>query len=434
MSISEDKRLEKNKAISQHKRETIARHSLMDCRTYTCKVQSNSLSNKQKEQLMMMFIEAKWLKNYIINWSKIEGNDIWQFNTKIKNITHKDKDMNDVPVELKYIGSQIKQQVVQQIKSNIKTISTLKKKGYQHNGGSLTYCKEYTSLSLPQYGITYSIKNNRVKIQGIKKTVKINGLEQFINKPNIEITNGKLLNKPDGYYIQFTVFEPKETKEYTKDIIGIDFGCSTTLTLSTGEKFNVSIPESDRLKLLQKKLARQVRLSKNWYKTKNKIKIEYQHISNIKNDKTKKFIHSLKDYSHIVIQDEQIHKWHKGLFGKTVQHSILGRIKSRLKSMDNVTVISKWEPTTKLCPNCGQINKISLTQRVYKCDCGYSCDRDIHSANNMIWFYKNRYSVPTEHRDIKPVEMESICATDNDINSTQVLSMEAGNYTPLGVW
>ena len=219
MNIAEDKRLEKNKAISKHKRETIARHSVMDCKVYTCKIQSNSLSLKQKEQLKMMFIEAKWLKNYIINWSKIEGNDIWKFNTKIKNITHKDKDMNDVPVELKYLGSQIKQDLLKQILSNIKTIYTLKKKGYQHNGGALRYCKEYTSLSLPQYGFTYSIKNNRVKIQGIKKTVKINGLEQFINKDEIEIANGKLLNKPDGYYIQFTVFQPKEELKYTKDIV-----------------------------------------------------------------------------------------------------------------------------------------------------------------------------------------------------------------------
>ncbi len=418
MNIAEDKRLEKNKAIRERGKETRSRHSLMDCKVYTCKIQSNSLSLKQKEQLQMMFVEAKWLKNYIINWSK--DNDIWQFNTKIKHITHKDKDMNDVPVELKYLGSQIKQDLLKQILSNIKTISTLKKKGYQHNGGALKYCKEYTSLSLPQYGLTYSIKNDRVKIQGIKKTVKINGLEQFIDKSNIEIANGKLLNKPDGYYIQFTIFQPKEQNVYTKDIVGIDFGCSTSFTLSTGEKVNVSIPESDRLKLLQKKLARQQKMSKNWYKTKQKIKIEYQHISNIKDDKTKKLVHMLKDYEHIVIQDEQLKNWHKGHFGKTVQHSIMGRVKSILKKMPNVTVLSKWEPTTKLCPNCGQINKISLNQRTYTCDCGYSCDRDIHSANNMIWFYYNKYSVPTEHRDFKPVEKKPLYNIDNNISKVQV--------------
>ena len=66
--------------------------------------------------------------------------------------------------------------------------------------------------------------------------------------------------------------------------------------------------------------------------------------------------------------------------------------------MSNATVISKWEHTTKLCPKCGQINKISLSQRIYICDCSYSCDRDVHSANNMIWFYQNKYSVPMEHK------------------------------------
>ncbi len=229
------------------------------------------------------------------------------------------------------------------------------------------------------------------------------------------------MNKPDGYYIQFTVFQQKEQNVYTKDIVGIDFGCSTSFTLSNGEKFNISIPESDRLKLLQKKLARQKHMSKNWYKTKNKIRIEYQHISNIKDDKTKKFIHKLNDYEHIVIQDEQLKNWHKGHFCKTIQHSILGRVKSILKNMDNVTILSKWEPTTKMCPVCGQINKISLSQRTYICNCGYSCDRDIHSANNMLVIYYKKY-VPTEHRDFKPVEKKPLYNTSDDTSKVQVFS------------
>ena len=40
----------------------------MNCHTYTFKIQENSLNNQQKEFLKMIFIEQKWLKNYILNW------------------------------------------------------------------------------------------------------------------------------------------------------------------------------------------------------------------------------------------------------------------------------------------------------------------------------------------------------------------------------
>ena len=60
---------------------------------------------------------------------------------------------------------------------------------------------------------------------------------------------------------------------------------------------------------------------------------------------------------------------------------------------------------------------ISLSDREYQCDkCGYTSDRDIHSANNMIIMFKQ---IPTEHREFKPVE------------NTNVFD-EAGRLHPLG--
>ena len=37
----------------------------------------------------------------------------------------------------------------------------------------------------------------------------MHGLEQFADNPNAEITNAKLLQKPDGYYIHWTVYIDK---------------------------------------------------------------------------------------------------------------------------------------------------------------------------------------------------------------------------------
>ena len=56
---------------------------------------------------------------------------------------------------------------------------------------------------------------------------------------------------------------------------------------------------------------------------------------------------------------------------------------------ERVTVLSKSAPMTKCCPVCGELKRdITLTKRVYECSCGYSEDRDIHAARNMILLSK----------------------------------------------
>ena len=82
--MTDSERLLKNNKISQTKRETISRHENMNCHTYTFKIQENSLNNQQKEFLKMIFIEQKWLKNYILNWCEQDKeNKLTKFDTKI---------------------------------------------------------------------------------------------------------------------------------------------------------------------------------------------------------------------------------------------------------------------------------------------------------------------------------------------------------------
>ena len=79
-----------------------------------------------------------------------------------------------------------------------------------------------------------------------------------------------------------------------------------------------------------------------------------------------------------------------------IQHSILGRIKSKLKESKQVYTISQWEPTTQTCFKCGFKQKLTLNDRVYYCpNCGYENDRDINAALNIL------NTVHTEHREVK---------------------------------
>jgi putative transposase len=78
------------------------------------------------------------------------------------------------------------------------------------------------------------------------------------------------------------------------------------------------------------------------------------------------------------------HRRHRRRNTSAVQTSALGAIKAKLKRLESTQVIGRFEPTTKLCYNCGKINSLSLSTRIYKCDCGLEEDRDIKAAKTIL--------------------------------------------------
>ena len=53
---------EKNRKIRENGKATRERHSQMDCRVFSVKVQDNRLSRAKEEKLKRCFLEAKWLR------------------------------------------------------------------------------------------------------------------------------------------------------------------------------------------------------------------------------------------------------------------------------------------------------------------------------------------------------------------------------------
>ena len=393
-------RIEKNKIISEARKVTKAKRLKQQCVTLKFKVDQSSLSGIQKESVKMYFIEAKRIYNYILSLIK-KDRDIFSLTYKDLNyITYLDKDGNINDYTIQYLKSSIVDEILNVMKESIKGLSASKKKG--RKVGSLKFKSEYNSIRLRQYGVTHSIKGNRIKIQGIKKPIRVNGLKQLDKYKNPDYTTANLLYDGYDYYISLTCFIDKKNKITNDTIIGLDLGCSNTITTSDGRTMNVSIGESERLKGLQAKLVSQKKRSNNWYKTRLKIRKEYNRMNNRKNDLSNKIVHELSEYGTVVIQDDQFQEWHEDRkLSGTVQHSILGRVKSKLLRKDNVFVLDQWFPTTKHCFNCGTDVDMKLSQRTFKCPvCGETENRDIHAAMNMIEFYKIIQSAGTV--DLKP--------------------------------
>ena len=374
---------EKNLRIKDTIRATRERHSSMDCRVISVKVQESKLSKAKLEKLYRCFLEGKWLYNAVLSSTDdFPRSGIKTVTVKVKN-TFEER-------EIKCLSSQMKQSVVDSVKINICNLAKAKKTGQKI--GRLQFKKECNEINLPQFGKTYKIKShNKISIQNIGILV-VNGLEQ-INLDEVEFANAKLIQKPSGFYIHITIYTKKQSQSNTeKEILGLDMGIKDQLTFSNGVKVNFYLEESEQLKGLARKLSRQVKGSNQYKQTLNRIKRIYEYESNKKNDVVNKLNSVLKTNYIICFQDELLNQWkrkkskHKFSFGRKVQHGILGRVKDKLKKNNSNHMLESSVPTTQTCPVCGCLTKHGLDKRKYHCNhCGFeNVDRDVHSASMMV--------------------------------------------------
>jgi transposase len=408
----------KNQQIINSLNQTREKRKSQTCKVFELKLVDNQMNSYQKEFLKRIFLESKWLYNDILTC-----NDLKTYDTKKNQVEVLNKDKEKETRDLKLLGSQIKQEILQRTWNSLKSLSSKKKKGKKKEVGKLKFKSQINSIPLKQYGITYSFKNKKLKIQKCKKDFIIKGLEQL--PKYADFANANLIHKASGFYLKITCFIPKEEKELPKEVVGIDFGIKDDLVLSNGIKLKTKFPISKRIRREQRKLSRKKKGSKNRFKQKNKVALVYEKQTNKKKDLKNKIVSYLKNnYSHIAIQNENIKGWHSGLFGKQVQQSILGGIISELKKLPQTFIVDRYFPSTKLCPECGTLNKLTLADRTYNCECGYTKDRDIHSAMNILL-----ESIPMERRNFKPVEFNS--SAINYLKSIVSVNYEAGRYNSL---
>jgi len=199
----------------------------------------------------MLFVEGKWFYNHVLNMKK-NGIKLREINTtNIKDVKHFDKNKNEVVSKLSSLSSQQKQAIVTRMISNEKSICSLVKHGFQ-KCGQLQFKSDLNCIPLKQYGNSYVFKSfNKVRISGISGKILVRTGNQL--QIADELANANLIKKPDGYYLKVTCYINKENfkkiETNGKDI-GLDFGIKTNITTSEGEKLDVSVEESERLKRL----------------------------------------------------------------------------------------------------------------------------------------------------------------------------------------
>ena len=405
-------RTEKARKIRETLNATRRRRKNQVPKVYQLKLQN--LSKEDEEKLHRLFLEAKWLYNYVV--ADVENrlnSNTWKLK-EVEIKTPKGLERR----EIRQLSSQMRQGIVERIKRNLYSLKRAKEKGIKV--GKLSFKSEVRSIPLKQYGITYKVlkDKNRIKIQGIKKEFRVLGLHQI--PKDSELAEAQLVKKPSGYYLHVVCYLPKEKvieeikKNQTKEPVGIDLGIKYQVTLSNGEKFSWYIPETRRLKKLQKELSRKRKGSKNYQKVKEQIRKEWEYIHNKRKDTQNKVISYLKKFSLIAIQEDSVKSWKEGLFGKQVQNTGIGGITARLKTLATlipVIFVDRYEPTSKSCSFCGYKQKIPLSERTFRCkNCGREIDRDVNSARNILQIAlkamagRIKSALPVDCGEVTPVE------------------------------
>ena len=252
------------------------------------------------------------------------------------------------------------------------------------------YCERHR-IKIPSLGWV------RIKEKGYIPTTK-NGYV---------IKSGHVSIKADRYYVSVLVeILDKAIASHSSKGIGIDLGLKDFAIVSNGKTYK-NINKSAKSRKLEKKLAREQRglsrkyenlkkggstQKKNIQKQKLKIQKLHQRIDNIRTDYINKIIAEIVKTkpSHITIEDLNVSGMMKNRhLSKAVASQKFYEFKTKLlaKCKENgieLRIVDRWFPSSKTCHCCKSIKKdLKLSDRLFRCDCGYIEDRDFNAALNL---------------------------------------------------
>jgi len=196
------------------------------------------------------------------------------------------------------------------------------------------------------------------------------------------------------YFLSFVVDVEPIQQDAKNPSMGIDLGIKTFAFMSDGTKAeSPNYRKLDRkVRNLQHKLARQEKGSKRREKTRIEIAKTHNKIAETRQD----FLHKLStkvvsENQAIILEDLNVSgmmKNRKLSRAISLQGWRQFRVFCEAKSVKygrEFVVISRWEPTSQVCSDCGyKWGKLDLKVRSVQCvNCGVTHDRDENAAKNI---------------------------------------------------
>lgn len=262
----------------------------------------------------------------------------------------------------------------------------------------------------------YFVRNNPKDCQCERHRLKIRTLgwirikeKGYIptTKDGYMIRSGTVSVKAGRFYVSVLVEIPDvNIDNSSNEGIGIDLGLKDFAIISNGKTYR-NINKSAGLKKLEKQLIREQRSLSRKYESlkkgestqraniqKQKLKVQKLHhkMDNIRTDYINKTIAEIVKTkpSYITIEDLNVKGMMKNrCLSKAVASQKFYEFRTRLKAKCDengieLRVADRFYPSSKTCHHCGSVRKnLKLSDRIYRCECGYVADRDFNAALNL---------------------------------------------------
>ena len=226
-------------------------------------------------------------------------------------------------------------------------------------------------------------------------------------KDGYVIKSGTVSAKAGRFYVSVLVEIPDvKIDNHSNGGIGIDLGLKDFAIVSNGKTYK-NINKSTRIKKLEKQLIREQRSLSRKYENlkkgestqraniqKQKFKVQKLHhkMDNIRTDYMNKTIAEIVKTkpSYIAIEDLNVKGMMKNrCLSKAVASQKFYEFRARLKAKCDengieLRIVDRFYPSSKTCHHCGSVKKnLKLSDRIYRCECGYVADRDFNAALNL---------------------------------------------------
>lgn len=325
------------------------------------------------------------------------NNLLEEMNNQVKinrgEIQHKIVTLKETRPELKEVYSKTLQYECYRLFSNLSALRELKKHGKKVGRLRFKGRDWFKTISYNQSGFWFEQKGKK----GVLELSKI-GIIQVKSHRQVE---GKIkqitIKKSLGKWYAMIVTDFMQKRICGEKEIGIDLGINNYIMDSEGN--SIAHPKTidkyaDELKTAQQDLSRKKKGSHNRSKARFRVAKIHEKIKRVRND----FLHKLsnqyvKDCKLIVVENLAIKDMMQSSYNaKNIADASWNRFVQFLcyKAESAGCKVEKINPknTTKQCSNCGNLQKMPLWIRTYKCSsCGFEIDRDLNSAINI----KNKF-------------------------------------------
>lgn len=328
----------------------------------------------------------------------------WGLNRKVKEYETNNKTLScfdlikEVVSDLKPENPWLKEVNSQSLQMSLRNLDNAFTKFFREKKGFPKFKskKNKKSFQCPQ-NCSVDFETQKLNIPKIKN-IKIKIDRQFHGKIKTvtisKTTVGKLFA---SVLVENDIELPKQIIPLKEFSIGVDLGIKTFATLSNGER--VDNPKhfkklEKQLKRGQRKLSRKKKGSNNRNKQRKRVAILHERITNSRKDFLHKLSKRLIDENQAVcLENLNVSGMIKNRkLAKHIQDASWGTFRQFCEYKaswygKSVKIIGRFEPSSKMCDNCGTLNKsLTLKDREWTCACGVTHDRDILASRNILNF------------------------------------------------